>query len=492
MSVQSACVTRQPLERSGWLSAALSLLAIMGNLPPPRTKGQNPWPHITPQYKTFFPRVQLMAGQSVEVYVKRVGDLSQALTQNVQIEGKSDSFPPRFDPTDNKNFDLSKTEKSLTVTAVSANAEQITIQKRDGDVYELQDRFDVLANATYAGTTFEDRLKEGCIAEEAQPTVDLIADPDPFMITAGEKRTVTFLMDVIPAPYSVNVCYSNVLRHWMSAEVLGGDETSIANHGRTSGRLVIPADGGTTSLDVQTMEDRTPKFEEEPLVAFHFEGHTSITTKHRAVCTFNSDSAIKMVMVKIMDDDTPQPNQHLVNLHGSTPDKLTNRPQAALKDGENSELSVTRIGDTALSNVPIPFEFKRCPADKAISSGDRTPASMPIRSVQEPGSMTLQTIDDSMDKGYNELPTIKIDGDSEIWLKGNSKVEHSQFVVVMTDNDKTLANLLKLSDVSLTEAVDARRATCQLQLTRRPIADSTETTPFGSAGNDEGIAGINR
>ena len=61
----------------------------------------------------------------------------------------------------------------------------------------------------------------------------------------------------------------------------------------------------------------------------------------------------------------------------------------------------------------------------------------------------------------------------------------------MTDNDKTLVNLLNLSNAALTEAVDARQATCQLPLTRKPIADPTETTPFGGAGNDEGFAGAN-
>ena len=492
MSVQSACVTRQPLERSGWLSAALSLLAIMGNLPPPKAKSQNPRPHITLQYKTFFPLVRLMVCQSIEVNVRRVGDLSQALTQNVQIEGKSDSFPPRFDPTDNKNFDLSKTEKSLTVAAVSANAQQITIQKRGGDVYELQDRFDVLANATYAGTTFEDRLKEGCLAEEAQPTVDLKASPNPFMITADEKKTVTFLMDVIPAPYSVNVHYSIVSLHRMSIKMLGDDGPAMFGHEITSGRLVIPADGGAASLDAQTIENGTPESEERFLIAFHFKGHTPITPKHRAVNTFTSDSAKKMVVVKIRDDDTPQPIQHLVYLHGSTPDMLTNRPQAALKDGENSELSVTRIGDTALSNVPIPFEFKRCPADKAISSGDRTPASMPIRSAQESGSITLQFTDNSKDKGYNELPTIKFDGDSECWLSGNTKLERSRFEVVTANIDTTRSNLLSLCTVALTEVMYARQATCLRQLTLRPKADPTGTTPCRAAGNDEGIAGVNR
>ena len=232
MSVQSACVTRQPLERSGWLSAALSLLAIMGNLPPPKAKSQNPRPHITLQYKTFFPRVQLMAGQSVEVYVKRVGGLSHALTKNIQIEGKSDSFPPRFDPTDYNDFDLSKTGKSLTVAALSTNAQQATIQNRDDDVYELEDRFDVIANATCGGNTFESRLKEECFTEDAQPTVDPITDPDPFMIMTGEKSSG--VLDVIPLPYSVNVCYSNMPHHWTSTESPGGGKTSIADHKRTA------------------------------------------------------------------------------------------------------------------------------------------------------------------------------------------------------------------------------------------------------------------
>ena len=488
MSFQGARVTRRSLERNSLLSAALPTLAILVDLPPPKAKGQKPQPHFTLLYKTFLLLVRLMAGQSVEVNVWRAGDLSQALTQNFQIKGKSDSFPPRFDPTDNKNFDLSKTEKSLTVAAVSANAQQITIQKRDGDVYELQDRFDVLANATYAGTTFEDRLKEGCLAEEAQPAVDLITDPYPFMITADEKRSG--VLDVIPRPYSVNVCYSNVLRHWMSAEVLGGDETSIANHGRTSGRLVIPADGGTTSLDVQTMEDRTPKFEEEPLVAFQFEGHTPITPKHRAVNTFTSDSATKMVVVKIVDPDAPQPSQHLVNLDGGTSDELTNRPQAALKEGENTELSVTRFGDAPLSVVSIPLKFKGFPTDDAISSDDRTSASVPIGSVQESGSMKLQITDDSMDKGYSALRTVNFDDTSEWWLSGNTKVEPSRFVVVTKGNYKTSSNLLSLCAAAWSEVADARKATCLRQVTHRPKADPMGTTPFERAGNDECIAGV--
>ena len=473
------------------MSAALPTLAILVDLPPPRTKGQNPQPHFTLQYKTFLLLVHLMADQSVKVNVGRVGGLFHALTENVQIKGKSDSFPPRFDPTDNNDFDLSKTEKSLTIAAVSANAQQITIQKRDGEISKLEDRLDVIANATYGGTTFETRLKEECFTENTQRTVDLATDPYLFMITAGEKRTVAFLMS-FQCPYSVNVQHSIVSLHRMSIEMLGDDGPAMVDYELTSGRLVIPGDGGTTTPDVQTMEDRTPKFEEELLVAFQFEGHTPISPKHRAVNAFLSGSATKMVVVKIMDPDTPQPSQHLVNLHGDTSDELTNRPQTALKEGENTELSVTRIGAAPLSDVPIPLKFKEFPAVEAISSGDRTPASMPIRSVQESGSMTLQTTDDSMVKGYSALRTVKFDDTSECWLNRNKRVERSRFGV-MVNSDMTLANLLKLRAAALiTEAADPRQATCLRQFTRRPKADSMGTTPFGTASNDEGIAGVNR
>ena len=489
MSVQSACVTRRTLEQNNLLSAVLPTLAILVDLPPPRTKGQIPQPHFTLQYKTFLLLVQLMAVQSVKVNVGRVGGLSHALTENVQIEGKSDCFPPRFDPTDNKNFDLSKTEKSLTVTAVSTNAEQITIQKRDVDVYELQDRFNVIANATYGGTTFETRLKEGCLTEEAQSTVDPITDPDLLMITVGENRTLTDL-DVIQAPRSVNVRCSIMSRHRKSIETLGDDGPSMVNQEITSGRLVIPADGDTTTLDVQTMEDGTLESEEKFLIAFHFEGHTSITTKHRAVCTFNSDNATKLVVVKVIDDDTPRPSQHLVNLHGSTSDELTNRPQVALKENEITEPSATRIGAAPLSDAPIPLRFKEFPADEAISIDARTPASVPIRSAQESGSITLQFTDNSKDKGYNELPTIKFDGDSECWLSGNTKVERSRFEVVTANIDTTRSNLLSLCTVAWSEVADARKATCLRQVTHRPKADPMGTTPFEGAGNDECIAGV--
>ena len=415
-----------------------------------------------------------MAGQSVEVNIRRAGCLSQALTQNFQIKGKSDSLPQRFDLTDYNNFDLSKTERSLTVAGVGTNAQQITIQKRNDDASELEDQLGVIANATYGGTPFETRLKEGCLTEDAQPTVDLTTDPDPFMIMAGEKSSG--VLDVTPLPYSVNVCYSIVLRHWMSAEVLGGDGTSITNHGRTSGRLVIPANGGTTMLDVQTAVDGTPESEVELLIPFHFEGHTPITPKYRAVNTFAWDSATKMVVVKIMDDDTPQPSQHLVYLCGGVSGELTDRPQAALKEGENSKLSATRIGDAVLSDVLLPLKLKGFLAEEAISSDDRIPSSVSFRNVQESSSITLQTTDDSMDNGYNEFLTIKIDGDSECWLSGNTRVERRRFKIVMVNSDKTLANLLKLSAAALTEATDVRQATCLRQLTLRPKADPTGKT----------------
>ena len=491
MSVQSACVTRRTLEQNNLLSAVLPTLAILVDLPPPRTKGQNPQPHFTLQYKTFLLLVQLMAVQSVKVNVGRVGGLSHALTENVQIEGKSDCFPPRFDSTDYNDSNLSKTERSLTVAGVSTNAQQITIQKWDDDVYELKDRFHAIANTTYGGNTFESRLKKGCFTEDAQPTVDLITDPFPFMITAGEKRTVAFLMS-FQCPYSVNVQYSIVSLHRISTEALGGSSTSIAGHERTSGRLVIPANGGTTTLDVQTAEDGTPESEVELLIPFHFEGHTPVTPKHRAVNTFPSDSTKKMVVVKIVDSDTPQPSQNFVNLCGGTSDELTDRLQATLKEGVNTELSVTRGGAATLSDVPIPINFKGFPADDAISRDDRTPASELIRSLPESGSITLQFIDNSMDKGYYELRTVNFDDSSECWLSSNSRVELSRFVVAMTDHDKTPSNLLNLGTGDLTEAVDARRATCELQLTCRPKADPIGTAPFGSVGNYEGIAGVNR
>ena len=432
-----------------------------------------------------------MAGQSIEVNVGRVGGLSQALTENIQIEGKSDSLPQRFDPTDFNDFDLSKTEKSLTIAAVSANAQQITIQKRDGEISKLEDRLDVMANATYGGTTFETRLKEGCFTEDTQPTVDLATDPYPFMITAGEKRTVAFLMS-FQCPYSVNVRHSIMSLHRISTEALGGSNTSIAGHERTSGRLVIPANGGTTTQDVQTAVDGTLESEVELLIPFHFEGHTPITPKHRAVNTFAWDSATKMVVVKIMDDDTPQRIQHLVYLCRAISSELTDRPQTTLKEGENTEPSVTRIGDAPLLDVLIPLEFKRCPADKAISSDDSIPSSVSIRNVQESCSITLRITENSMDKGYNEFLEIKIDDDSECWLNRNKRGERSRFEIVMADNDKVPSNLLSLGAAALTEAVNARQATCQLQLTRRPKADQTGTILLGAAGKDDGIAGVNR
>ena len=490
MSVQSAYVTRRPLERSGWLSVALSLLAIMGNLPPPKAKSQKPRPHITWQYKTFFPRVRLMAGQSVEVYVKRVGGLSLALTQNIQIKGKSDSFPPRFDLTDYNDFDLSKTEKSLTVAGVSTNAQQITIQKRDGEVSKLGDRLDVIANATYGGTTFETRLKEEHLIEGKQTTVKLTYS-DPYRVTAGGTGTANILDDT-PALQSTNARYSMMSRHRTSTETLGDDGPPMVDHKITSGRLVIPADGGTTTLDVQTVEDVTPESELELLIAIHFEGHTPTTPKHRAANTFTSDSATKVVVVDIVDGDTPQPSKQLVYLCGGISGEQTDRPQTTLKEGENTELSVTRIGDAPLSVVSIPLKLKGLPPDKATSSNYWSLASVSIGNVQKSGSITLQTTDDSMDKGYKELPTIKLDDDSECWLSGNMKLGRSRFEIIMADNDKTQSNQLKLRAAALTEVADARRVTCLHQLTRRPKADPTKTTPFGSADNDEGIAGVNR
>ena len=491
MSVQSACVTRRTLEQNNLLSAVLPTLAILVDLPPPRTKGQNPQPHFTLQYKTFLLLVQLMAVQSVKVNVGRVGGLSHALTENVQIEGKSDCFPPRFDLTDYNDFDLSKTEKNLAVAAVSTNAQQITIQNGDDDVYELEDRFNVIANATYGGTTFETRLKERCFTEDTQPTVDLVTDPYPFMITAGEKRTVAFLMS-FQCPYSVNVQYSIVSLHRMSIEMLGDDGPTMVDHKITSGRLVIPANGGTTTLDVQTAEDGAPESEEEFLIAFQFEGHNPITPKYRAVNSFTSDSATKMVVVKVMDGDTPQPSQHLVNLCEGVSGELTDRPQDTWQKDEKTELSVTRIGATLLSDVPLPLEFKEFPVVKATSIDDRTAASVSTRSVQQSGSITLQFADDSMNIGYNEFLTVNIDDTSECWLSGKTRAEPSRFVVVMTENYKTPSNLLSLGAAALREAVDAQRATCQLQLTSRPKANPTRTTSFGSAGNDECIAGVNR
>ena len=158
---------------------------------------------------------------------------------------------------------------------------------------------------------------------------------------------------------------------------------------------MIPADGDTTTLDVQTMEYGTQESEEEFLIAFHFEGHTPITPKHGAVDTFTSDNATKMVVVKTLDNDTPQPSQYLVSLRGGVSSELTDRPQAALEEGENTELSVTRIGAAPLSDNSIPLKFKGFPVDETTSSDDRTSASVSIRNEQESGSITLQTTDDS-------------------------------------------------------------------------------------------------
>ena len=462
MSVQSARVARQSLERSGLLSAALPTLAILVGLPPPRTKGLNPQPHFTLQYKIFLLLVRLMAGQSVEVNIRRAGDLSQALTQNFQIKGKSDSFPPRFDLTDYNDFDLSKTEKNLAVPAVSTNAQQITIQNRDDDVYELTARFDVIASATFDGTSFETRLKEGCLTENAHPTVDLITDPDPFMIMAGEKSSG--VLDVIPLPYSVNVCYSNIPRRRISTESLCDDGPTMFDHEVTSGRLVIPADGSATTLDVQTMESGPPKSEEEFLIAFQFEGHNPITPKYRAVNSFTSDSATKMVVVKVMDLDTPPPSQHLVNLHGCTSNELTNRPQGALKEDENTELSVTRIGDAALSKFTISPKSRELPANETNFGDYQIHTSVTIGSGLKSGSITLGNIDDSLGERHYDLLTIGIDNTSGCWPSGYTKGDRWWFRVVMESNDETPGNLLSLSTAALTKASAPSTAMYQYQL----------------------------
>ena len=404
-----------------------------------------------------------MAVQSVKVNVGRVGGLSHALTENVQIEGKSDCFPPRFDSTDYNDSNLSKTERSLTVAGVSTNAQQITIQKWDDDVYELKDRFHAIANTTYGGNTFESRLKKGCFTEDAQPTVDLITDPFPFMITAGEKRTVAFLMS-FQCPYSVNVQYSIVSLHRISTEALGGSSTSIAGHERTSGRLVIRADGGATTLDLQTMEDGTPESEEKFLIAFHIEGHTPVTPKHTVVNTFTSDSATKMVVVKIMDDDTPQPSQHLVYLCEVISGELTNRPHATLKEGKNIEFSVMRIGDSPFSNFTIPPKFRELPANEAIFGDYQIHTSETIGSGQKSRFIKLRDIDDSLGERHHELLTTEIDDAFEVLAEWAHEKGSRWFRVVMESNDVTSGNLLSLSTAALTAAVVPSRAMYQHQL----------------------------
>ncbi len=469
----------------GFWSAALLSLAMLTGLAP-EAEAQNPQVPIILEYPAFNPIGRVDEGDAVEFTVRRVGDTSQELTVNVRIEGVSEIT---YNPTDADDFDSSKTTSSLTIAAGDTTPQTITVQTTQNTPIERHERFEVVASGTYDGADFEERL-EGRLFDAVRATVDLTYT-DPFRITEGETGTVTFTTSEI-VPHAVNVGYSIMSRHTTSTETVGDGGATMADHNVRSGTVTIPANTGSATFDVQTVEDSVPEPEEQFVVIFTPRGNVQDgSPSYNQVDTFTGDTVNfrpKSVVVTIVDDDPPQQQQRFVYLHGTVSGGLTGTTRATLDEGKEATLTVTLVGDPPTSDVSIPLKFTGFPVGEATSSDYRIPASVTIKSGQKSGSVELEIVDDSLDERRHEILAVEINDSTGSWPQGYTKGDRSRFEVVMRDNDKTPASLGNLSRTALTEATGARTATFQVNVARRPKGGVTGMTPFASVNLAEGRA----
>ena len=417
---------------------------------------------------------------AVDATARRIGNTPQSLT--VRIRVNPDSNPFGFNPTD-CDFDLSKTAQTLTPATGGIQPRTTIIQVSQDTAQEPENRPDVIASVAQ-GAAFKTRLNGTPIDGEV-PTVDRNMT-ESLKVMEGDQGPATFL-NSCPAPHSVGGCHPTISCHGTSTETV--DDHVLTEHETYGGTVTILADGSTAAPEMQTAQATVARPEEKLPTGFHVEGQSSPNPKFGAVNTFTPDAPAKTLAMKTVEDGTPQPSQHLANLHGAVSLGSTGRIRARLAEGTSSGAIVIPLSDTPASGLAISPELSGVPVVEATSSDGQFPTTVTIRSGQKSGSAPPHITNDTPDERCREPRSIKIDTIAGRWPQGETTGDHGHFEVVMPDNDKTPANLSRLRAAALTMAAVARGATCQLHPTCRPKAHPTRTASFAGASANEGGAG---
>ncbi len=447
----------------------------------PEAEARNSLSPATLQNKASLLPDGITEGDTTDTTARRIGNTPHPLT--VRIRVKPDPNPSGFTPTADNDFDLSKTAQTLTLVTGGIKPRTIIIQTSQNTAHEPEDRPDVIASVIH-GAAFEARL-DGTLIDGKAPTVDRNTTESLKVMESG-KEPAAFSM-ACPVPHAVGDRHPIMSCHGTSTETVVDD--ALTEHEAKGGTVTIPADGGTAAPEMQTAQATVARPGENLPTRFHVEGHTSPNPKFGTANTFTPDGAAKTFVVKIVDDDTPQPGQHLVCLHGAVSGEPTGRTRAGLTESSSSGANVIPLDDTPASGAAIPPELSGVPVAEATSSDGQFPTTVTIRSGQKSGSAPPHITNDTPDERCREPRSIEIDNAAGNWPQGETTGDHSHFEVVMPDNDKTPANLSRLSAATLTVAADARGATCQLHPTRKPKANPTGTALFASASADEGGPG---
>ena len=446
----------------------------------PEAEARNSVSPATQQNKTSRLPDRIAAGDTT---ARRIGNTPQSLTARIRF--KPDPNPFGFNSTDCHDFDLSKTAQTLTLATGGIQPRTIIIQRSQDTAQEPEDCFKTIGSSNRDTAAFKARLNGTPIDGEVPTVVRNITES--LKVMGGDKGPAAYSMS---CPVLHSMSDRNPTKSCQGTPAETVDDDALTEHETNGGTVKMPADGGTAAPEMQTAQATFAWPGENLPIRFQVEGHTAPNRKSGAVNPFTPDAAAKTLVVKTVDDDTPQPGQHLACLHGAVSVKPTGRIQTGLAEGGSSGPTMIPPGDTPASGVAILPRLSGVPIAEATSSDGQFPATMTIGSGQEPDSNAFQIADDSIDERFRELLSIEIDETSESWPQGSTKGGRSRFNVVMPDNDKILANLPSLNTTVLAKAEDTREATRQLQLARRPKAGPTATPQSASVGTVVGVAGV--
>ena len=481
MPPRGECGTPRLRRWRGFLSAALLSLAMLAGLPPEAKAQNSQHPPVSVQ------NAEITEGGTITFRVSRRGDSSQALTVNYATH---DGEHNRSHKRAASSADFTATSGTLTFAANEPGSQLITVQTIQDTVYEAkEEEFILRLSGIYNGDNFEvDAL--GIIEEDDRVTLTLT--PDPINITEGETQTLTFTLSEL-VPHVVRIGINDVDHsnpHRTATRNVPDGGATMADYTWSFREMEIQANTRTGTIDITAIDDNVAEpdevFELE-FQSFNRDSGNTLGSDYNKVDFKKSGNFSEKSKVTIKDDDQPSQGQRIVYLHGGD-----QRTQVELKEGANTTVTATLVGDAPISDVSIPLKLTGFPASE-VTSGDYSisSSSVTIKRGQKSGSVMLQIADDSLDERFRELLSIEIDDAAGNWPQGYTKGDRHRFEVVMLDNDKTPASLTGPVLTALTEdRTGNTMTTFQLRIDRRPKAAATGMAPFTGkdAGTDEGNA----
>ena len=472
MSVQSACVTRRFLERSGWLSVALLSLAMLAGLPP-EAKAENS--QDPPTVPVSVQEAKIGEGGTITFDVSRPApedtDNSQALTVNYETHNgehqkayKNAKFPG----------DFTKTSGILTFAANEIGPKSITVQTIPDTVYEaIEEEFILRLNGTYKGDAFSVDAK-GIIEEDDRVTLTLT--PDPINITEGETQTLTFeLSEQVPHVVRIginDVDHSNPHRTATRNVYDGG--AKMADYTWSFQEVIIQANATTGTIDITAIEDTVAEPDEIfelDFTSFNRTYGETVGSDYHKVIFENSGNFSEKSKVTIKDDDNPPQGKTIIYLHGGD-----QRTQVELEEGDNTTVTATLVGKAPDKAIEIPLSATVYPAEDGWNNF-HLPEKIMINKGEKSGSAQLTTTNTSTDDRHYVLLAVEID---ETKLpNGYEKGDRSRFEVVIEDITPTNVKLLASSPFSLSEdPLMNNKATFEIEMSR-PVKDlPSGTAPF--------------